>query len=391
MADLRKKYKTKAVKISELKNKIDKEDSMSGSSSREEYLDIEVNGKTNKFRFFPPHDGPDFYIMRKRYWMESLDDQGDAKKRVINDSILHGGTKYDIIQEYVKYCTENIEDKDKISLLTHWKNGIKAQIDYVAYALKISGESRDFGLLSIKKKIRDEINKLIFVEDEDDDPIEVDPFTDVDDGLPLLIVGEKKKAKGSKKEETVYTVTTGKKAIPLTDEELEHFEKVTPLSKLYRDSYTIKDFEKAIECLKYFDSENEFDIFEEDDWLEICEKVKSQYDEIDEEEDEDEKPKSKKSSNKKVEKKAKKVQEDDEDESDEDEEEEEVKPKKKAKKIVDDDDEDEDEEEEEVKPKKKPKKVVDEDEDDEDDEDEDEKPRKRMSLADVKAKLKGKK
>jgi hypothetical protein len=380
MANLRSKYK--AAKVSSLKVKIDKENESIGSGGGSDFLKIE-DGKTNKFRLFPAHDGVQFLVMRKRHWLTVEGDDGKARRKTVLNSKQHGGTQKDIIEEYISFCEKNLRDKEKLKNLTHKDHGLQAQNNWIAYAEKITKDERQFGKIEVTKTVRDAINKAIFVED-DDEPIEVDPFTDLDEGLPLLI--KKDSVAGKKKASDYYDVQVGKKSVPVSDESLEKFDKSKSLSEMYENVYTLKDFETALEGLEYFDTEHEIDLFEDEDWLEIVEEVKAQYedsDDDDEDEEEDEKPK-KKAKKSVPEKKSKKkvVEEDDEDDSDDDDdedEEEEEKPKKsvKSKKKVVEEDEDDDDDDE------------DSDDEDEDDDDEDEKPKKKgkMSLDDIRARL----
>ena len=172
-----------------------------------------------------------------------------------------------------------------------------------------------------KKMARDALNKLSYNEG-DDEPIEVDPFTDPDEGLPILVSYNKQPNK--KKGENYYDVAFPKKvkARPLTDEEIEYFMKLTPIAEMYTNCYGLKQFERALEGLQCFDEENEIDLFDDDEWVEHLEEIRAQYDA----EDEEEKKPTKKAS-KTVEKPAKKKVEEPEDESD-DEEEDEVKDEK---------------------------------------------------------------
>ena len=380
------KYKKRgAVKVSNLKKQKEKDDENAGFGSGNEYLNLE-DGKTCKFRFLPPHDEEEtaFTKMRKRYWI-TIDVDGEEKRRTVLDSRLHGGTAKDIINEYVNFVKKH--HKDKADFISDWKTGLNADISWLAYAVKLNKDERKFGLLEIKKTVRDVINKEIFTED-DDEPIEVDPFTHVTEGLPVLIKYLSKPNK--KKGEDYYSVTVGKKAAPLTEEDLIEFEKSKSLNELYDNVYGLRDFELALEGLRHYDETNGIDVFEDDRWLEIVEEVKAQYDEEDTD-DEDEKP-AKKSSKKPAKKSSKKVEEEEEEEEDDDDEEEED----------EDDDEDDEDDEEDEDEDEDDEEDEDEDEDDEEDEDEDEeeeeKPAKKTSkkeepkkssktLDDIRAKL----
>lgn len=308
-----KREKYKAANLAALKKKVDKEDSLIGYSGGSEFLEI-VEGKSNKFRLLPAHKGVDYYVIRKRYWLTLEGDDGDNVRRTVLDSRIHGGTKKDLIDEYLKWCKDNVTDKDKIESVNHWSTGLKAENSFICYAVKISGDTKEFGLLNFKKTVRDAVNKATFVED-DDEPIEVDPFTDLDEGLPLIIRYNSKPNK--KKGEDYYDVQVGKKSVAIGDEEFDLFDEAKPLTELYDNVYSLSNFETALEGLKWFDAEHEIDAFDEEEWIETIEEVKDQYeggsDDSDEEEEEDEKPKRKKS-------KKKPEPEEDEDDSDEDEE-----------------------------------------------------------------------
>jgi hypothetical protein len=415
--ELKKKMKANVPKLSEVKKSNQDDDDSLGYKGFSDFLEFE-DGKTIKLRFFPPHTShKNFFFMRKRYWLPREDDQGNIGKTTVLDSIKHGGTKLDIVDEYRKIANKILkgDEKQLKKINDTYGGGIAPSIDWVAYALKVAGEKRDFGLIAFKKTVRDEINKINFIE-EDDEPVEtVDTFTG--EGYPLLVKYLSKPNK--KKSEDYYSCSKGKKPVELEDEEILKWGDAKPLSEIYDNVYTLIDFEKALECLRLFDETEDIGVFDDDRWEDIVEQVKEQYDEQEEEEDEDEKP-VKKSSKKPVKKSSKKVVDEDDDEDEDDEDEEEEKPKKSSKKpskkVVDEDDEDEDDEdededdEEEVpvkKSSKKPsKKVVeeddededdeDEDDEDEDDEDEDEKPAKKsskgkLSIDEIRARLKGKK
>ena len=293
--DLRSQYR--ATKISSLKKAVDKDDAMVGVMSNE-YLNLE-DGKTMKIRIFPAHPGEEqFYVPRKCYWLSFVNSDGDARRGTVLDSILHGGTKMDLINEYVKYAKKKYgRDADKMEALTGTglnSNSLNPQYSWLCYADEVrEGEDLHAKVWEFKKMVRDLLNKLAFSED-DDEPIEVDPFTDVDEGLVLAVKYNKKPNK--KKGENYYEVDFAKKAKqpyarPLTDDELESFARLKPISEV-TPKYGMRDYERALEGLQNWDEENDFNLFDDDEWLDIVEKVKSQYD-GNEADDEDEKPKKK--------------------------------------------------------------------------------------------------
>lgn len=327
MSNLRSQFK--ATSIKSLRKAIDQDDALVGIQSND-YLNLE-DGKTLKIRIFPAHPGQEnFYTPRKCYWMNLTTEDGETRRGTVLDSVLHGGTKKDIVQEYVKFAKKMYgDDSDKMEALLGTgmnSNSLNPQYSWLCYADVVrEGEELRAKVWEFKKMVRDLLNKLAMSEDGDE-PIEIDPFTDPDEGVPVLVKYLKKPNK--KKGEQYYEVTLGKKpkARPLTDEELEYFASLKPISEVTR-RYNMSEFDKAIDGLKNFDEDNDFNLFDNDDWLEIVEEVKQQYDS----DSEDEQPKKKTS---------KKVVEDDDDE-------EEVKPKKSLKKPEPEEDDDSEEETEE--------------------------------------------
>ena len=390
----------KATSIKRLQKQIDEDNAMVGAQSSTEYLNLE-DGKTIKIRIFPGHPGQeDFYVARKCYGMSFVGDDGEQHRGTVLDSRVHGGTKYDVVEEYVKYAKKKVgNDADKLEALTGSglkSNSLKPQYSWLCYADKINGDDQlRAKLWEFKKMVRDAMNKLAFSEDEDE-VIEVDPFTDPDEGLPIMVTYRKNPNK--KKGENFYEVAFPKKASarPLTDDEIEYFMSLKPLSEVI-NRYRMRDFERALERLQNFDTENEIDLFEDEDWLEHLEEIKAQYDT--EEDSEDAKP-SKKATKKVVKKAAKPETEDDDDEEDDDEEDEsgdeidELDRSALKKYIVDNDLEisvkksmSDDDLRNAIRSAKSAATAVD---DDEEDDEEDEAPA-RVSLGDIRKKLAGKK
>lgn len=393
----------KATTIKSLKRTIDKDDAMVGVQSND-YLNLE-DGKTLKIRIFPSHPGHEqFYISRKCYWLSFVNSEGETKRGTVLDSIAHGGTKMDIIQEYIKFAKKRYQnDAEKMEALLGTSmnsNSLTPQYSWMCYAdIVRDGEELRAKLWEFKKMVRDALNKLAFNEDEDE-PIEVDPFTDPDEGLPVMVKYLKNPNK--KKGENYYEVNFAKKPVarPLSDSELEYFANLKPLSEIL--SYTIKDFDRALEGLQVFDEENNFELFSDDDWLEIVEKVKSQYD-VDSEEEE-EKPK------KKTVVKQKPVVEEEEEETEEKTDEEDVDEdsddeyadmdRKELKEVIKENGlditvkksmSDDDIREAIREAMKKANDSADEEDSDDEEDEEDEKPAAKISLEDIRKKLAGKK
>ena len=308
----------KATSIKKLQKQVDADNEMVGNSSTE-YLNLE-DGKTIKIRIFPAHPGQEeFYVAKKCYWLTFNTDDGDTRRGTVLDSKVHGGTKWDIVEEYVKWAKKHVgNDAEKLEALVGngpKSNSLNPQYSWLCYADRVNGDDQlRAKLWEFKKMVRDAMNKLAFSEDEDE-VIEVDPFTDPDEGLPINVTYRKNPNK--KKGENYYEVAFPKKvsARPLTDEEIEYFMTLKPLSEVI-NKYGMRDFERALEGLQNFDEDNEIGLFDDDDWLEHLEEIKAQYD-ADEEE---EKPKksAKKVVNKDTPAPKKAVVEDEEDEEDDD-------------------------------------------------------------------------
>lgn len=317
MANLR--AQLKATSIKKLQKQVDAENEMVGTGSSTEYLNLE-DGKTIKIRIFPAHPGQEeFYVAKKCYWLTFNTDDGDVRRGTVLDSKVHGGTKWDIVEEYVKWAKKHVgNDAEKLEALVDngpKSNSLNPQYTWLCYADRVNGDNQlRAKLWEFKKMVRDAMNKLAFSEDEDE-VIEVDPFTDPDEGLPINVTYRKNPNK--KKGENYYEVAFPKKvsARPLTDEEIEYFMTLKPLSEvIYK--YGMRDFERALEGLQNFDEDNEIGLFDDDDWLEHLEEIKAQYDADEEEE------KPKKSAKKVVKKDApapkKAVVEDEDDEEEDD-------------------------------------------------------------------------
>ena len=316
MANLR--AQLKATSIKKLQKQVDAENEMVGTGSSTEYLNLE-DGKTIKIRIFPAHPGQEeFYVAKKCYWLTFNTNDGDTRRGTVLDSKVHGGTKWDVVEEYVKWAKKRVgNDAEKLEALVGngpKSNSLNPQYSWLCYADRVNGDDQlRAKLWEFKKMVRDAMNKLAFSEDEDE-VIEVDPFTDPDEGLPINVTYRKNPNK--KKGENYYEVAFPKKvsARPLTDEEIEYFMTLKPLSEvIYK--YGMRDFERALEGLQNFDEDNEIGLFDDDDWLEHLEEIKAQYDA----EEEEEKPK--KSAKKVVKKDApapKKAVVEDEDDDEED-------------------------------------------------------------------------
>lgn len=278
MGSLKDKYK--ATALDTLKKSVQEEDqNLNSGNNRAGYHTIE-DGQ-NRFRLYPKHpDAEKFYIMKTVHWVGIENDEGETKRTPVLNGKVHGGAKMDIFEEYIKMSTSILKDSDdedaeaKIKSLTSWEGGISASSTWMAYADKISkttaGTTKEFNILEFKMTVRNDLNKIANSNlEESDEPIMIDPFTDPETGTPIVI---DKSGKGNK---TKYSTMLGKKAMPLTEKDLEKLDKATPLHELF--SYSKSDFDKAVEGLQNFDSEHEIGVWETDEWQEKLEELKAQF------------------------------------------------------------------------------------------------------------------
>lgn len=213
-----------------------------------------------------------------------------AKKKIFI-ATLHAGSKYDIIDEYIKRVyalAEQYQDKDERSRFLNpitgyrmgkqWVSGIRPQLEYVYYAL-INGQIyRD----SLKPKQMEALNKESAEMCAQDDTAAIDIFSDPSTGYPIQWSREK--------DENGKTVEV-LKALPLPrtmswdqyfekyavpDRVLEDLLKFPSLKSLYVGSYRKKDFEYALDGLKRFDQNNNYNIFADEDYLDYIEKAEAE-------------------------------------------------------------------------------------------------------------------
>ena len=185
--------------------------------------------------------------------------------------------------------------------------GINPTLAYVCYVYQ---GSKDFARLQLYGTWMKRI-KEISVEMSDDETVSFDIFSQLEGAYPLVItMGEDDKGKktyslsaGIPKKGQTWDDFFEETVIP--DEDMEYFlNEVPTLEEIYKDVYSQKDFNMALDGLKRFDEENGYDIFADDGFLTEIEEMAALIPEDGDKEDEDdENPKKKPAS------KAKKVEE----------------------------------------------------------------------------------
>lgn len=193
--------------------------------------------------------------------------------------------------------------------------GINPSLAYVCYVYQ---GSKDFARLQLYGAWMNRI-KEISVEMSDDETVSFDIFSQLEGAYPLVItMGEDDKGKktyslsaGVPKKGQSWDEFFEETAIP--DEDMEYFlNEVPTLEEIYKDVYSQKDFNMALDGLKRFDEENGYDIFADDGFLTEIEEMAAMIPDEDSKNDEgeeDEAPKKTKSTSK-----SKKVEEPETDE-----------------------------------------------------------------------------
>lgn len=269
------------------------------------FLDV-VEGR-NIFRIMPPHPDDKIgapYLPCRRTMLkcevETYKDgeatgQFEVKNKYVYIGTQHGGLEKDPIELYIDYVKKRAEDEysskeDRqkfLAPITGWKGkdgkwhwGIIPSTSYICYAVK-DGKLGRFELYESWIK---EMDKLSATEDPDD-VMQIDPFSDPNEGAPLIITKGK-----NDKGKTEYIITKDEPSrakreswtdfferTQVSDAHLEELLKQKPLSDLYgKDVYTTRDFDLAIDGLRRFDEENKYGIFDNEDFLSELEKIQSQ-------------------------------------------------------------------------------------------------------------------
>jgi hypothetical protein len=246
----------------------------------------------NKFRIYPARDFESeisSYILPKVCHFLPFEHEGDKGQKTlvwkpIFNSRVHGGTKKDIIDEYCKISNEILkklsaeEFKKRMSIINGyrdskggWHSGIIAQPRWTVYADKYTPTGKNLSLLDLTPGCKEQMNKLSITEGNNE-PIQTDPFTDVDEGICLIIDYNNKATKASE----YYTCSLDEVAVskfkrelvptPLTDEDIEEWLKLDSLETLLINSYKRTDFEKAVIGLENFDKEFKIGVFDSDEF-----------------------------------------------------------------------------------------------------------------------------
>ena len=301
------------------------------------FLTLE-NG-VNRFLLMPSHESikqmmsetddiknEPFVVSKQIYWLPreveekdekgvvKKDKKGNAIKKTINmpvfDARIHSEVKKDIVDIYIEMYKAQLEEehpgkevedivKEKMLIVygSYQKKiqGIVGKSSWIMYAEKLVGDTKTFGRLEIGKAVKMRINELIAIE-EATQPIGSEsnnPFTDIEVRRAITI-----KYNSEANDAKLYYITEIDSQIdkdpksptykqvatyPLSDMQLEEFLKFPSLSSLYKNCYTQKDFDMAMEGLQLFDDKHELGLFANQDFLDEAEHLRKLFPEPKEE------------------------------------------------------------------------------------------------------------
>lgn len=229
----------------------------------------------------------------------------EGVKSVFN-SRIHGNTEKDLVEQYVSIGLKKLEremegqsDPKKVAEITEKINrlkgnyalkiqGLNYQSKWALYADRIVGKTATFGTLEIGAAIKERLNSLAASTDSENNPLATDPFTDIEEGRAVVITYNKSATKpqdyyktelDAVMEDAVIAGKTYKmpRLFPLTDEQLEVFDKAEPLKKRFVNVFSRKDFNLQMEGLEYFDQKHKIGLFQDDEFIAVCEEIDGYY------------------------------------------------------------------------------------------------------------------
>jgi len=305
MAFDRSKFKGAKLSANKEVQKQAAEVSKTNTDGRASFFSVE-EGK-NVFRIMPPHPNCEIgaaYMPKRTAMLECEVDKykdgeptGDkeVKRKAIFIATQHGGLSKDPIELYIDYVYKRANDEfsdkeDRRKFMNPvtgyrsakgWVWGIKPSTTFVAYALK----EGQLGRLEMYESWIKQMDKIA-MQEEADEVISVDPFSNPDEGYPLVITKEHKLDKDGKPT-TSWEYTLSKdipsearrenwdqffERVKITDEQLEKLMEQKPLSDYYGNKvYTQRDFDFALDGLKRFDDANKYQIFDNEEFLDEIE------------------------------------------------------------------------------------------------------------------------
>jgi len=297
MAFDRNKYKKR-----EIKQQTEVQETVGSSSQgNSDWAPVISPSKLPKGQIFmnilPPHNPELDYLQQySSTWFKVMKEDENGKKELKSKSVFSGEVHSEsgecIQKEYIDIVKRVIEEEEidatekqnKMNLVYGYYNksnpkqsiqGIVPQHQFPMYVY-LSGNA---GLpngngvyrLMANWTIKNRLKEIELANQEVDQPMLVDVFTDPDEGITLVIENTDNTGKDK------YKVDTRMKRIPVPDDAYEFWEKQKSLEELYVNSYTENDFQLALEGLENFDKEHGFGVFQMDEFLDKAEKLSSLY------------------------------------------------------------------------------------------------------------------
>lgn len=301
----------KGAKLSTLKETKEKADEKNvrllGGSSTGRANFLEVKEGRNIFRIMPPHNPEDSTYQPFRSATLECDvpemkdgketGKTEKKNKKIFIATVHGNDevkalKKDPIELYIKYVSDMAgacQDKDErqkfLAPVTgyrdkagKWVWGIMPSTSYICYAL----EGGKLGRLELWDKWTKDMDKIVAkIEEEEDQPLEIDPFSNPEEGYPLII--DKEKNDKNKFEHVIDRLTQKKRQTwedfcnehKITDDQLKELMEKESLKDLYVGVYSKRDFDLAVNGLRSFDKRYKYDVFENDEFIKELKEIEA--------------------------------------------------------------------------------------------------------------------
>lgn len=273
---------------------------------------LTIDEGKNVFRILPPHPDDTIgaaYLPKRVSTLQCEvpvykdgEDTGKTEVKAKNIFIAtqHGGLPKDPIELYIDYvrkrANDEFQDKEDRAKFLYpitgyrgpkgdWNWGISPKTTFVAYAIK----DKKMGRLELYESMIKDMNKAAITEDAED-VIEIDPFSDPNEGCELIITKQKQHDKQGKEiNKWEFPITKGEPSrvkreswdeyferTMVTDDQLAELLKQEPLSKIMGNNvYTSRDFDFAIDGLHRLDDLYKFNIFENSEFLDELEQIQA--------------------------------------------------------------------------------------------------------------------
>lgn len=251
-------------------------------------------------------------------WLDNAKTRPKMKETVrpVFNSKIHGGTKKDLLEEYIRLALAKAKDlygNDKFAREKFLEpiygnfskniNGINYQTKWKMYVDKYPNADPDqkptFGPIEIKKAVKTRLNKIAAME-AGNDPMGYEPFTDIEEGRAVKVNYNKDAEKADDYYTTELDMSSvevllqgGKKGkvtrtYPLSEEQLEKFMQVTPLAKILKGVFKRKDFETQYEGIVLLEKKHNLGVIESEEWADLVEEISEYYPEEEDNKDQQE-------------------------------------------------------------------------------------------------------